>query len=160
MRSNSAVATTPGPVRTSTRVNAMKVSPIQEIELLAEGIPGVVSLGQGVPSFATPDHIREFVRKKISEGAVDKYSLGPGIRPLREAIAEKLHNKNGFHADPTTEILVTVGANEALSVSILAVVDPGDEVLVTIPGYAPHFEQIKMAGGSPVFIPLSEDNNW
>src|SRR5437879_2590511 len=160
MRSNSVVATSPGLVRTSGRIHAMKVSPIQEIEVLAERISGVVSLGQGIPSFATPDHIREFIKEKISEGAADKYSLGPGIRPLREAIAEKLHNKNGIQADPATEILVTVGANEALSLSILAVVDPGDEVLVTIPGYPPHFEQIRMAGGFPVFVPLGEDHNW
>jgi aminotransferase len=138
----------------------MKLSPIKEMETLAENIPGVVSLGQGTPSFATPHHIREFIRERISVGAVDKYSLGPGIRPLRDAIAEKLYNKNGIAADPTSEILVTAGANEALSVSILALVDPGDEVLVTAPGYSPHVDQIRMAGGVPVFVPLLESNNW
>jgi aminotransferase len=160
MYSSSALATSRSLVRTSARVNSMKVSPIQEIELLAETIPGVLSLGQGIPSFATPVHIREFVMEKISKGATDKYSLGPGISLLRDAIAEKLLNKNGIHADPSKEILVTAGANEALSLSVLAVVDPGDEVLVTVPGYPPHFEQIRMAGGTPVFVPLSEDNNW
>ena len=158
MQPNSAVAA--GLPRTSTRVNAMNVSAIKHIELLAEELSGVISLGQGTPSFATPDHIREFAQQKIAEGAADKYSLGPGIKPLRNAIAGKLHSKNGIRADPATEILVTVGANEALSLSILAVVEPGDEVLITVPGYSPHFEQVRMAGGVPVFVPLMEDDNW
>lgn len=146
--------------RFSQRVNDIKMSPIKEMELLAAELTDVVSLGQGTPSFSTPEHIREFVRKKISEGAVDKYSLGPGIKPLREAIAEKLQYRNNISADPGTEILVTVGANEALSMTMLALINPGDEVLVFSPGYSPHIEQIRLAGGQPTYVPLEQKGRW
>jgi aminotransferase len=146
--------------RTSVRVNNMKISPIKEMELLAAEFGGAVSLGQGTPSFATPDHIREFVKEKISEGFTDKYSLGPGVASLRDAVACKLERRNKIHANPQTEILVTAGANEGLSIAMLAMVNQGDEVLVTSPSYSPHIEQIKMAGGTPIYVALREDKRW
>ena len=66
--------------RTSRRINLMKISPIKEMELLGSEYSGSVSLGQGTPSFATPDHIREAAIQAIRDGLTDKYSLGPGIR--------------------------------------------------------------------------------
>src|SRR5215813_599763 len=146
--------------RTSARVNSMKISPIKEMELLAGEMKDVVSLGQGTPSFPTPSHIGEFVKQKVSEGATDKYSLGPGIPALRQAVAAKLLARNGIEADPLQEVLITVGASEALAITVLAVVDPGDEVLVMSPSYSPHPEQIRLAGGVPVYVPLREEANW
>jgi aminotransferase len=138
----------------------MKISPIKEMELLAAELGGAVSLGQGTPSFETPSHIREFVKERISEGVTDKYSLGPGIQPLRDAIARKLEHKNRVFADPRSDILVTAGANEGLSIVMLAIVDEGDEVLVTSPSYSPHVEQIRMAGGTAVYVPLRVQKRW
>lgn len=147
-------------IRTSARLNQIKISPIKEMELLAAELTDTVSLGQGTPSFHTPAHIRDFVIEKVSEGLVDKYSLGPGLLALRHAIALKLQTKNKMTVDPHTNILITVGANEALAISMLALLDYGDEVIVTSPCYSPHLEQIRMAGGTPVFVRLTFDNQW
>ncbi len=145
---------------TSDRVNRVKISPIKEMGLLAESMPGVVSLGQGTPSFRTPAHIGAFVAQKIVEGAVDKYMMGPGVPALRQAIADKLHRANRIDANPDTELIVTVGANQALFMAFLALVNEGDEVLMTSPNYSPHLEQAGVAGGKVKFVPLVEEEGW
>jgi len=145
---------------TSDRVNRIKISPIKEMGLLAESMPDVVSLGQGTPSFRTPAHIGEFVAQKIAEGATDKYIMGPGVPALRQAIADKLRRVNRVDANPDTELIVTVGANQALFMAFLALVNEGDEVLMTSPNYSPHLEQAGVAGGNVKFVPLVEEENW
>ncbi|MBS3063256.1 MAG: pyridoxal phosphate-dependent aminotransferase [Candidatus Diapherotrites archaeon] len=145
---------------TSDRVNRVKISPIKEMGLLAESMQGVVSLGQGTPSFRTPAHIGAFVAQKIAEGAVDKYIMGPGLPDLRHAIADKLGRVNRIDANPDTELIVTVGANQALCMAMLALVNEGEEVLMTSPNYSPHLEQAGVAGGNVKFVPLVEEEGW
>ncbi|MFV0423817.1 pyridoxal phosphate-dependent aminotransferase [Oleidesulfovibrio sp.] len=141
--------------RVAQRVQQIKISATKLMPMLAARIGGCVSLGQGVPSFATPPHIIESVYKALRDDpATGKYSLQPGMPALRQAIAEHLAENNNFSVDPDREVAVTVGAMEALLMALLTVVDRGDEVILPCPGYASHAEQILMAEGFPVHVPL------
>lgn len=139
----------------SQRVRQISISAIKEMPLIASRVGGCVSLGQGVPSFATPGHIVEAVCRVMREDLhCGKYTLGPGMPQLREAVAESLGSQLGGAVDPDGEICITVGAMEALLASILTVVERGDEVLLPSPNYASHIEQVLLAEGTPVFVPL------
>jgi len=118
-----------------------------------------VSLAQGIPSFDTPEPIKRYVMQKIAEGACAKYSLTPGLPQLRELLSEALLSE-GMRYDPDGEIIVTCGAIEAISATLLACVKPGDEVLVTSPTYASYLPAIRLAGATPRFVPLNEDANF
>ena len=141
----------------SRRVRGITISAIKEMPLLASRIGGCVSLGQGIPSFATPRHIVDAVfRAMIENPDGGKYTLGPGLPELREAVAKELGVKAGVPVDGEREICITVGAMEALAAAVLTVVDRGDEVILPSPNYASHIEQVLLAEGVPVFVPLEE----
>ncbi len=144
----------------SKRVNKMIVSPIKEMELIAAKYSDKLSLGQGTPSFPTPQHIKDFAAKKIAEDKVGKYVLGTGIPELRNEIAKKLENFNHIKANPEKEVLVTVGANEGLASIMLSFFNPGDEILVPSPNYSPHLEQLALAEAKINFVPLLEEENY
>ncbi|MBI1813817.1 MAG: aminotransferase class I/II-fold pyridoxal phosphate-dependent enzyme [Deltaproteobacteria bacterium] len=135
------------------------LSPIKAVELRASRIPGVVSLAQGIPSFDTPEPIKQFVAEKLAAGACAKYSVTPGLPELRELIAETLLHE-GMRYDPDTEIIITCGAIEAIAATLLTSINPGDEVLVTSPTYASYIPAIRLAGGVPRFVALNEDANF
>lgn len=137
----------------------INLSPIKKIEIMASKIPDVVSLAQGIPSFDTADIIKNKVIEMINKGVVSKYSLSPGLLELREAIEQKLADDKMFY-DFETEILVTAGAIEAITASLLAILDEDDEVLIPSPTYTSYQEAIKVANGIPVFVDLIEKNHW
>jgi aminotransferase len=144
----------------SRRVRQITISAIKEMPLLASRLDGCVSLGQGIPSFPTPMHIREAAWKVMQdESDTGKYSLGPGLPVLRRAVSDYLLSERRVVADPESEICITVGAMEGLSAAILTLVDRGDEVILPSPNYASHIEQILLAEGVPVFAPL-EETTW
>ena len=100
-------------MKISRRVSGIKISAIKEMPLIASQVEGCVSLGQGVPSFATPPHIVEAVHQALTqESWAGKYSLQPGMVELRQAVAEYLKQDRGVEYDPMTEIGITVGAME------------------------------------------------
>jgi aminotransferase len=139
----------------SRRVQQINISAIKEMPLLASRLEGCVSLGQGIPSFPTPPHIVDAVCQALRDRPESgKYTLGPGTARLREAIAASLGREKGIRVDPERELCVTVGAMEALSAAVLTVVDRGDEVLLPSPNYASHIEQVLLAEGVPLFVPL------
>lgn len=139
----------------SQRVRQINISAIKEMPLIASRVGGCVSLGQGIPSFPTPPHIVDAVCRILKEEPLSgKYTLGPGLPALREAVARHLQEQNGIAADPDREICITVGAMEALSGAMLTVVERGDEVILPSPNYASHIEQVLLAEGVPVFVPL------
>ena len=140
-------------------IDELELSPIKAVELRASRIPDVVSLAQGIPSFDTPEPIKRYVTAKIAEGACAKYSLTPGLPQLRELISDALLDE-GMRYDPDGEIIVTCGAIEAISATLLACIEPGDEVLVTSPTYASYLPAIRLAGATPHFVPLNEDANF
>ncbi|HUD08920.1 MAG TPA: pyridoxal phosphate-dependent aminotransferase [Candidatus Saccharimonadales bacterium] len=139
--------------------NKINLSPIKDMELRASRIPGVVSLAQGVPSFDTPDAIKRAAIEAIEKGKVAKYSLSPGLLELREVITQKLELENKFY-DFEEEVIVTAGSIEAITATMLAILSPGDEVLIPDPTYTSYQPAIKVAGGVPVFVPLDEKNHW
>jgi len=126
---------------------------------MARGIPDLVHLELGEPDFRMPDHITQAAIQALREGFT-KYTPNAGDEELRQAISEKLKRENNIHAEPNGEIMVTAGAMEALSLSILATVDEKDEVVIPDPGYVSYIAQVLLAGGVPVLVPLSEDKDF
>ncbi|PIU77891.1 MAG: aminotransferase [Candidatus Moranbacteria bacterium CG_4_10_14_3_um_filter_44_15] len=139
--------------------NKINLSPIKEMELRASRIPGVVSLAQGVPSFDTPEAVKRAAIDAIEKGKVAKYSLAPGTLEFRETIAQYLEKENKFY-DFETEIIATAGSIEAITATLLAILEPGDEVLIPDPTYTSYQPAIKVARGVPVFVPLAEEKHW
>jgi aspartate/methionine/tyrosine aminotransferase len=145
------------------RMNAIPFSGIRKIfqaaaELESQG-QQVIHLEIGRPNFDTPQHIKESAKQALDEGFVH-YTSNYGILELREAIAEKLHSENGIQVDPQSEIIVTLGANQALSTSMLALLDPGDEVLVSDPFYLNYLNCMRLAEARAVRVPLREENEF
>lgn len=138
----------------SRRVGRIRISETKLMPMIAAEVGGCVSLGQGVPSFPTPEHVVDAVCRALREDhAAGKYSLQPGMPALREAVAELLTREKGLRVDPRAEVAITVGAMEALLCAVLSLVEEGDEVLMPTPAYASHVEQVLLAGGVPVPVP-------
>lgn len=145
-------------------VLSIDVSAIKKLQYLADEIgkkKEVISLAQGVPNFETPQLIKKEAKKAIDQGLVDKYTVGYGIEPLREAIVQKLAKDNKIKAKEN-QVIVTHGAIEALMATFLAIFNPDDEIIILTPDYASHITQLKIVkhGGIPVFVPLKENNSW
>ncbi len=119
----------------------------------------IVHLEIGRPDFDTPQHIKEAAKRALDEGKVH-YTSNYGIPELREAIAEKLKRDNGLSFDPATEIIVTVGTNEAVFMSMLAFLNPGDEVLIPDPCWPHYFYCAQMSGAIPISVPVKEENEF
>ena len=119
----------------------------------------IVHLEIGRPDFDTPRHIKEAARKALDEGKVH-YSSNYGIPELRSAIAGKLKDDNGLTYDPAREIVVTVGANEAVFIAMMGLLNPGDEVLIPDPGWLHYFYCAQIAGAVPVSFPLRAENGF
>lgn len=141
------------------RTKDIKLSIIKQIELEASKYPDAISLAQGIPDFDTPEFIKRRVEKALKRGVVARYSLSPGLPELRELIEESLE-KDGMHYDWEKEILVTAGSIEGITSTIMAITDPGDEVIIPEPTYTSYKEVIKLAGCTPVFVPLDEGKGW
>ena len=146
-------------MRPSNRVENIPRSGIRAIFDQARGIPDLVHLELGEPDFRIPDHATEAAIQALSDGFT-KYTPNAGIEDLRQAISEKLKRENDIDADSDGEIMVTAGAMEALSLSILCTVDQGDEVLIPDPGYVSYVAHVLLAGGVPIFVPLREQNDF
>lgn len=146
----------------SKRVASITVSAIKQMPMLASKVDGCVSLGQGIPSFSTPEFIREAVGDALmNDSAIGKYSLQPGMPELKAEIAKRLERtKEIDHVDPDDELVVTCGAIEGLAAAISTIVERGDEVIVMSPSYSSHIEQVLFAEGTPVFVPLIEHYAW
>lgn len=114
---------------------------------------GAINLSQGFPDFQPPERLVELVARHLREGR-NQYAPMEGVLALREAIAEKLRDLYGVHADPAAEITVTPGATEALFAAIHAVVRAGDEVVVFDPAYDSYEPAVELAGGRTVRVPL------
>lgn len=119
----------------------------------------VIHLEMGRPDFDTPGHIKEAAKQALDEGVVH-YTSNYGTPELREAIAEKLLKENGIQVDPENEVIVTVGANEAILLTMLALLDPGDEVLIPDPVWLHYFYCAQLAEAKPVHVPLREENKF
>ena len=145
--------------RISRRANLVPWSGVRKMFNLAQQYEGVINLSVGEPDFDTPKHIVEAAINAMKE-AYTHYTPNAGLKEFREAAAEKVKAENGIDADPETEVIATVGAMGGLSLAILTVVDPGDEVLIPDPGFPSYKAQVVLAGGRPVPYTLVEENGF
>ncbi len=127
-------------------------------KLEAEG-KKIIHFEVGQPDFDTPKNIKEAAIKALNEG-VTSYSSNYGYLGLRKAIAEKLNKMNGLVVDPTTNIMVTVGGQEAVAATIFSLLGIDDEVIIADPGYIPYSSLIKICGAKPIPVPLVEENSY
>lgn len=119
----------------------------------------VIHLEIGEPDFPTPTPIVNATKVALDQGFTH-YGPNRGMLELRRAIADKLERDNGIKYDPETEIVVTVGAAEALFDSMVAYINPGDEVIIFDPAFINYANCTVLAGGVPVFVPLREENGF
>ncbi|MFC8587257.1 pyridoxal phosphate-dependent aminotransferase [Streptomyces sp. NPDC057217] len=115
---------------------------------------GAINLGQGFPDTDGPEEIREAAVRALREGRGNQYPPGPGVPELRTAIADHQRERYGLEYDPDAEVLVTAGATEAIAASLLALVEPGDEVIALEPYYDSYAACVAMAGGTRVPVTL------
>lgn len=126
-------------------------------EMKAQGID-VINMSVGEPDFNTPEHIKEAGKKAIDDN-FSKYSPVPGYLNLREAISEKLSRENGLNYS-TQEIIVGTGGKQGVCNSILALVNPGDDVIIPAPYWVSYPQMVKLAGGVPVTVRTAFENNF
>ncbi|MFP8960734.1 pyridoxal phosphate-dependent aminotransferase [Streptomyces nanhaiensis] len=115
---------------------------------------GSINLGQGFPDTDGPEQVREAAVRALREGRGNQYPPGPGVPELRTAIAGHQRRFRGLEYDPDTEVLVTAGATEAIAAALLALVEPGDEVIALEPYYDSYAACVAMAGGTRVPVTL------
>jgi aminotransferase len=143
----------------SDRTNQISPSGIRKFFDLLQGMEGVISLGVGEPDYATPWHISEAAVKSLEKGYT-MYTSNSGILELRELTCQYLKEKYNIKYKPISEILITVGVSEALDLAMRAILNPGDEVIMTDPHYVAYDACVILAGGKPVMVPTSAKNNF
>ena len=160
--------TTPAPASSPIphRVRSVAMPPIDALntrmaEINAAG-GDVISLGQSVPFFGPPPEMIEAVRDALDNFGPRLHTYGPdaGIPELREALARKLADFNGVEVDPDRQLLVTPGSNQAFMVTMMTILDPGDEVAIASPYYFNHHMAIELCRGVVREVPLSEENGF
>jgi aminotransferase len=143
----------------SRRMAQVPSSAIRRFFDILNELDDVISLGIGEPDFVTPDHICQAGIASLNQGRT-RYSSNAGDIRLRELIANKLSELYGIRYDPETEIVVTIGASEAILDAMIAVLDPGDEVIIPQPCFVSYVPSAVFAGGVPVPVDTSLDNEF
>lgn len=126
-------------------------------QMIKEGVD-IVGFGVGEPDFNTPDNIKEAGIQAIRANRT-RYTAAAGIPELKTAVADKLRRENGLDYKPS-EIVVSCGAKHTLFNIFMALLNPGDEVIIFSPYWVSYPEQVRIADGVPVFIPLEESRNF
>lgn len=143
---------------------AQAVSPSETLAISAKAKElkrqgkSVISLSAGEPDFKTPKHICQAAIKAINDG-FHGYTMNTGTPELRENISRKLQRDNNLDYDPS-QIICTNGAKQALGFSMLAMIDEGDEVIIPAPYWVSYPQMVNVAGGTPVTVRTSFDNNY
>lgn len=143
----------------SQKVESLAPSGIRKFFDLLSSMENVISLGVGEPDFVTPWHIREAGIYALERGYT-MYTSNSGMLELRQEIARYLELRYGVRYDPEQEILITTGSSEALDLAMRAILNPGDEVLIPDPCYVAYPADVILAGGVPVFVPTSPENDF
>lgn len=144
--------------RISRRVNAVPPSGIRRFFDIAATMPDVISLGVGEPDFITPSDIRAAGQRSVDQTTA--YTSNSGLIELRVALAAHLSRLYGADYDPETELLMTVGVSEAMMAAALALLNPGDEVLVPEPCFVAYPACVMFADAKPVYVPTSAANGF
>ncbi len=145
--------------RLSQRVQTVPPSGIRRFFEIAATMDEVITLGIGEPDFVSPAAIMQGAKRSMDEGKTG-YTSNAGIAPLREAISEEINRLYGVHYDPADQILVTVGASEAVQLAMLALLNPGDEILIPEPCFVSYGPTAIFAGATVKYVPTSVEHNF
>jgi aminotransferase len=140
-------------------VDDLKPSGIRKFFDLAAGMEGVISLGVGEPDFVTSWSAREAAILSLEQGYTS-YTANAGLLELRNEVSSYM--KKQFHVEynPKSEIIITVGASQALDIALRAILDPGDEVIVIEPSFVSYAPLVSLAGGKPVAVQATEEYDF
>lgn len=138
----------------SNRARAVSIQPQTSIDTA-----GRINLGSGTPDFAVPDFVVNAMLDSLHEGKLS-YTAWAGLPGLRGAVAKKMRRQNGMEVDPASEVLITTGAQEALVATMMTILDPGDEVLISDPHYGVYTRVAKMIGATMVAVPAAAENGF
>src|SRR2546427_446928 len=140
-------------MHTATRTHGFTESVIRGMTRLANE-HAAINLAQGFPNFAAPEVLKEAAARAIHDD-VNQYAITWGAKRLRDALVAKYGEWYGMRVDPETEVTVTCGATEAMASALLAIVDPGDEVIVFEPFYENYGPDAILCGAKPVYVPMA-----
>jgi len=143
----------------SQQVKRIPPSGIRRFFDLLASVEGVISLGIGEPDFATPWHIREAAIFSLEKGYT-MYTSNLGMLELRQELSRYLRDNYNLAYDPDSELLITVGVSEALDLTMRAILNPGDEVIMPDPCYVSYSPCVVLAGGTPIMVPTNQENNF
>lgn len=143
----------------SSRVRVIPASGIRKFFDLLSSMDGVISLGVGEPDFTTPWHIREAAIYSLERGYT-MYTSNYGLLELREELARHLCDRYGVQYRPRDELLITAGVSEALDLTLRALLDPGDEVIIADPCYVAYSPCVILAEGKPVPVLTVEGDEF
>lgn len=143
----------------SDRVQQIPPSGIRKFFDISATMKNVISLGIGEPDFVTPAPILEAGRLSLQHGETG-YTSNSGTLELRQAIGRNLATAYGVHYDPVDEIIVTVGASEAVYLAVTAILNPGDEVIIPEPCFVSYAPEVSLAGGVPVSVPTYVEDGF
>lgn len=133
------------------------LSILTRVETLRSSGKEIINFGSRPDS---PTHAKNAVAKFLESGIAPQYTPARGLPALREAIAKKVRYQNAMTIDPDQELVVAVGAKQGVYASLLALVDAGDEVLIEDPGWLGFASIVKLAGATPVSVPVHESNEF
>ena len=149
----------------STRIETIHTSPIRRVAALLDDArerSDIISFGGGAPSLPPPERFLNEFTRLLKENPLRTcgYTGTKGIPQLRKAVAEDVKKYGKVDFDPNSEIIVTTGATESIHSSLMALIDSGDEVIITDPTYLGYSEMIELAEGRPKWIPVSVENQY
>jgi aspartate/methionine/tyrosine aminotransferase len=144
-------------MRDPLRMQAVQSPIIPVVAELIRGCPGTISLGQGVVSYGPPREALDQISRFLAEPDSHRYKPVQGLPILLEALAAKLQRENGTLLDPGRQIVVTAGGNMAFMNAVLAIADPGDEIILQAPYYFNHEMAVNMASCRPVLVATDEN---
>ena len=140
-------------MHTARRTHGFTESVIRGMTRLASA-HGAINLAQGFPDFPAPEVLKDAAARAVHDD-VNQYAITWGAKRLRDALARKYADWYGLAVNPETEVTVTCGATEAMASALLAIVDPGDEVIVFEPFYENYGPDAILCGARPVYVPLA-----
>ena len=140
---------------------AMAVTPsfTRQLFNIAAQYNDVIDFTLGDPDYMTPEYVRAGGCEAINAGKT-KYSANAGLYELREAVSKTILKENNVYYNPDSEIIITVGAMQALYLSMLCLLDKDDEVIIPAPFWINYKHMVEMCHGKPVIVSTSEDNNF
>jgi aminotransferase len=142
-------------------VHEADVSAIKDMAMRSAKVEGAASLTWGLPSFRTPEYIRQGVKQFLDDDVdAGKYTLPDGLIELRDLVVAKHKAATGIEVDADEQVMISAGNMQALNTLFHTMLDPGDEIILTDPCFASHIQQINLFSGKAIYWPLDETDNW